>query len=604
MITTEVQENAKIKKYAMTVSSRGSAERRQAMVEYLKQMVEVVALDESKESVDCALSAIVTEIKGKEALISTDQKLSKVLERLIVTGHRNFTMIKTLWNQMSTVTLDVIYDQYGSHVLECLIKSTAGVEEVDFEFDQTLSRFCESVASDIHGILSDVRATHVIRQLGVVFGHVENFDAANINVADMMSGMSGDMKFGDQLKIVIESVTLLSCTDFDSFISKPHSSMTIQIITIVAAKRFPELFKVLLEKLNGSEYLINCLGDRVKSKFVESLVCAAAQTPDMLEEFIGLVLPSKPVIATIDGEAIEGENVSSIFDKQYAFGFLQSLIGLVKSDKTFSEFIHGFFNSKRITECVTKGGANGLGVIQRLAEKLVELPLKQTEFVDRLLAAIGITDKDKQKFSWSRLMTLRVSYFGETDIIWDEAVNDSELSPQGCLLMSTMARFKSSAIQCFISNSSPLVDHLASIEFVDSKWFTEVFAGRCLQNMISSTSGFPSGTRKKLIKIVLIGQSTENLTKIALDKRVGSWLITAAWDSCAGDVDLKQKLGEGLIAIENLRELSWKIWKYCGLATFSRRKSDWTDAEKKKAKAHNLLSDIIADRSHKKQRMN
>ncbi len=574
------------------------------MVEYLKQMVEVVATDESKESVDTALSAIVTEIKGKEALISTDQKLSKVLERLINTGHRNFTMIKTLWTQMSTVTLDVIYDQYGSHVLECLIKSTAAVEEVDFEFDQTLSRFCESIASDVHGLLSDVRATHVIRQLFLVFGCVENFDAANINIPETMSSMSGDMKFGDQLKIVIESIICLTGTDYDSFISKPHSSLTFQIITIVAAKRFPELFIVLLEKFSGSEYLINCLGDRVKSKFVESLVCAAAETSDALDRFIALLMPSRQVIATIDGEAIEGTENDSIFDKQYAFGFLQSLIGFVKSEKTFNEYILGPFSTQQITECVMKGGANGLGVIQRLAEKLIEFPLKQTEFVEKLLGAIGIVDKDKHKFAWSRLMTLRVSYFGETEIIWDEALIDTELTPQGCLMMSTMARFKSSAIQCFISNSAPLVEHLTSIDFVDSKWFSEVFAGRCLQNMISSKSGFPSGTRKKLIKLVLIGQSTETLTKIALDKRVGSWLVTAAWDSCAGDVELKQKLGEGLIAIENLRELSWKIWKYCGLATFSRRKSDWTEAEKKKAKAHNLLSDIIADRSHKKQKMN
>ena len=587
----------------MTISSRGSAERRQAMVEYLKQMSEVVASDESEESVDAALSAIVTEIKGKEALISTDQKLSKVLENLILTGRSNVAMIKALWAQMITVTLDIIYDQYGSHVLESLISSTAAIEELDTEFCDILSRFCESIASDILNILTDVRATHVVRQLALVFGGISVFDASNINISEMFSSMTNDIKCEAQLRLVLESVVSLSRADYDSLISKSHSSVTLQALTVVMAKRFPDLFMQLLDKFTHSEYLTNCLGDKIKSKFVECLACCSAMNPDLLQRFIPLVLPTRKIIATVDGDQIEGdeEDSRSIFDQQFAFGFLQSLIGSVQDDKIFTAAIHPYFTTERMVECVGRGGANGLGVIQRIAEKLVQFPTKQTEFVERLLGSVGIFDKEKHKFVWSRLMTLKASYFGETEIIWDEAVDDSDLTPQGCLLMSTLAMFKSSAIQCLISNAGPLVDHLTNIDFINSKWFTQVFAGRCLQNMICTKSGFPSGTRKKIIKIVLIGQKTEDLAKIALDKRVGSWLVTAAWDSCAGDVELKQKLGEGLMAIENLRELSWKIWKHCGLATFSRRKSDWTEAEKKKAKAQNILSDILGERPQTKK---
>ena len=594
----------------MTISSRGSAERRQAMVEYLKQMADVVSSGESTESVDAALSAIVTEIKGKEALISTDQKLSKVLEGLIVTGQNNVTMIKTLWAQMITVTLDIIYDQYGSHVLESLISSTAGFDELDSEFLDILSRFCESIASDVFGILSDVRATHVLRKLAFVFGGASTSDVSNTNISEMLSSMTGDIKYEFQLKLVAEAVTSLNRSDFDSLISKSHSSVTLQTFTVVMAKRFPDMYMQLLDKFSHSEYLTNCLGDKIKSKFVECLACCSSQNPELLQCFVSLVLPtgSRKIIATVDGEQIEGdqdEDWKNIFDQQFAFGFIQALIGSVKDGKIFTGSIHPYFTTEKLVDCVKKGNANGLGVIQRLAEKLIEFPTKQTEFVERLLAAVGIVDKEKHKFIWARTLTLKGSYFGEPDIIWDETIVDTDLTPQGCLLMSTLAMFKSSAIQCFISNASPLVDHLTNISFVDSKWFTQVFAGRCLQNMICTKSGFPSGTRKKLIKIVLIGQKTEELTKIALDKRVGSWLVTAAWDSCAGDVELKQKLGEGLMAIENLRDLSWKIWKHCGLATFSRRKSDWTEAEKKKAKAQNILSDILGDRPQaKKQKMN
>ena len=594
----------------MTISSRGSAERRQAMVEYLKQMSEIVSSDgNDPESVEAALSAIVTEIKGKEALIATDQKLSKVLERLIEKGCGNMAMIRTLWSQMTTVTLDIVYDQYGSHVLECLIKSTAEFDELDNEFLEILTRFSESIASDIMGVLSDPRATHVARQLATVLGGVTKLDPANLHQMEM----SDQIKCLDQLQIVVESAFALPRMEVDTLITNPHSSMTLQILLIVAARRFPQLFESFLASFAHSEYLVNCLGDRVRSKFIECLTTAASSShnPELLKRLLSLLFRSKPVavLATLEGdEPIEEEgtkNPINLFEQMYAFGFMQSLVGSIQNDQIFTDYILEYFTFERITDCVARGGANGLGVIQRIADKLLVFPLKQTEFVQRLLMALGVTDKEKHKFALSRLLTMKVSYFGETEIIWDESFSDSELTPQGCLLMATLAMFKSSAIQCLISNCGPLVENLEHTQFVDTKWFTEVFAGRCLQNMISHKSGFPSGTRKKLIKIVLISQNTENLTKIALDKRVGSWLVTAAWDSCAGDVELKAKLGEGLMAIENLRENSWKIWKHCGLATFSRRKSEWTEVEKRKAKAHNLLGDIMADRNqYKKQKMN
>jgi hypothetical protein len=121
----------------------------------------------------------------------------------------------------------------------------------------------------------------------------------------------------------------------------------------------------------------------------------------------------------------------------------------------------------------------------------------------------------------------------------------------------------------------------------------EIFAGRCLQTLVSTNSALPTGTRKKIIRQVLL--ASDHLDKIVLDRRVGSWLVTSAWDSCAGDVDLKKQIGEKLIAIDGLRENCWKVWRHCGLATFSRRNTEWTEGEKRKAKAQNVFADIIGD---------
>jgi len=88
------------------------------MVEYLRQMSELVADSSDPEQATQALSAIVTEIKGKEALIATDQKLSKVLEKLIESDGASSAVIKALFSQLNSCAVDLVYDQYGSHVFE------------------------------------------------------------------------------------------------------------------------------------------------------------------------------------------------------------------------------------------------------------------------------------------------------------------------------------------------------------------------------------------------------------------------------------------------------------------------------------------------------
>jgi hypothetical protein len=281
---------------------------------------------------------------------------------------------------------------------------------------------------------------------------------------------------------------------------------------------------------------------------------------------------------------------------------MQSLISKISDSKIFSRIIENLFTSDCIIECVAKGRGNGIGVMQRLAEKLAEFPESQKLFFERFLTAIGIDNiPDKGKYIWSRILSLSVSYFGEAEIIWDETV--SSITPAGCLLVSTiMGGFKQSAVQSMISNAGVFMDGINN-DFLTSKWMKEVYAGRCLQTLISTNSSLPTGTRKKIIKLVLLGGENDRLAKIVVDRRVGSWLVTCAWDSCAGDVELKKQLGEKLIAVEGLRENCWKVWRHCGLASFSRRNNDWTEGEKRKAKVQNVFQDIIGDqKSFKKQK--
>jgi len=261
----------------MTVSSRGSAERRQAMVEYLKQMSSIVMETKDKEESASALSAIVTEIKGKEVLISTDQKLSKVLEKLIETNS-NSEVVRNIWNQINSAVLDIIYDQYGSHVLETLIKSLSSVE-FDDELFIVIQTFTESICSDIYNLIADNRASHVVRSAALIFGGIIPQASEGEENMDILTYLKSDKCHSDKpnkvlLRIfgqILDAASRISMPELDQLIGKPHSSMTIQILLLVGSKNKN---RKLLEQIavTNIDYIECCLEDKIKSKFIELVV--------------------------------------------------------------------------------------------------------------------------------------------------------------------------------------------------------------------------------------------------------------------------------------------------------------------------------------------
>jgi hypothetical protein len=227
-----------------------------------------------------------------------------------------------------------------------------------------------------------------------------------------------------------------------------------------------------------------------------------------------------------------------------------------------------------------------------MADRLVELVQPQKTFFNHLCEAL----RAEKESIWMAILSLRKEL---TPL--SPSINESLLTPQGCLLMSTLFHFKVSSIQPLVSHSKVFVDHLSGLQGNKTRFFSDIGPGRMLQSLISRQSCFPSNMKNKIIRHIMLScDSVERLSSLANDRKVGAWLVTTAWDS--SDMETKRSLGEALLQIEGLRDSNWKIWKHCGLATFSRRKDDWVHNETKKEKTQGFLREIVGENYQPKKK--
>ena len=578
----------------MTVSSRGSQERRNAMVEYLKQMSAIVSDSGDKEQCTQALGAIMTEIKGKESLIATDQKLSKVLEKLIESSGTTTEVVKAILERFTPLVSEVAYDQYGSHVIETAVKALARVE-ADDELKSIVSGFTDSIVADIYNLVSDRRSTFVIRTVLLVFSGIALGEGDMIE--ELKKASCENMLYSSEFNRILEAVSWLDSSTLEALANESHSSATLQVMILAGSKSKSDIVNSLLSSLFtnergsiDSERIKRGLGSPATSKLLEVAVSCISSS-ELRNRILDELIDPKTVLCSVDGEDIRLDEPNSFFACKFSFGFVQAFIGGIQDADSAASFVERVLSPAGMKSLVNSGKSLGIGVIQKMAERLVTIIPPQKVFFGNLLNAIG-AEKDNV---WMAILSLRFS---------EPAIDESAITPQGCLLMSTLFQFKVSSVQPIVSHAKVFFDHLANVDPGSSRFFSDVGPGRMLQTMISRDSCFPSNMKSKVIRqILLSGDASQRLEKLSNDRKVGAWLITTAWD--AADLQTKQALGESLMKVNGLRESNWKIWKHCGLATFSRRNDEWVQNESRKEKAKGFLRDIVGSdyQSTKKPRM-
>lgn len=555
------------------------------MVEYLRQMSAIVSESSDSEQASQALHAIITEIKGKEALIASDQKLSKVLEKLIESNGSTLEVVKALFGQLSPYASELVYDQYGSHVIETLLKATTKVGQ-DKELGELISSFTDFLCGDIFSLIHDRRATFVVRTAMVVFGGL------SLGEGDMLEQIrkceSTKACHPVELKRVLDAVRTLDMDSLDSLSEAPHSSVTLQAILLVGSKTEPvETSKAITLILQDSQRCAQYLDNSIKAKLLET-VAGIFLSPDVCLRILNELIDPRDVLCSVDGDEVVADSSSGLrnfMSHKFSFGFLQAFTTGISDVVVAAQFVNRVLSPEAITFMLSKGKAHGIGVLQKTAEMLVRVVPPQTTFFNNMCQALGAT-KDNV---WMSILSMSQG---------GQEIDESLITPQGCLMMSTLFQFKVSSVQPIVSQAKAFLDHMAQVK--ETRFLSDVGPGRMLQTLMSPESCFPSNMKMKVIKQVLLPENAvERLTALVNDRRVGSWLVTTAWDSA--DVQTKTALGDYLLQIEGLRESNWKIWRHCALSTFSRRNDEWTQVENRKSKAKDFLKDIVGD-SFKKSR--
>jgi hypothetical protein len=585
-------------KKKMTVSSRGSQERRNAMVEYLKQMSAIVSESDDKEQRTQALGAIMTEIKAKEALIATDQKLSKVLEKLIESNGTTLEVVKAILDRFTPLLSDVSYDQYGSHVIETAVKALGRVE-ADDELKNIVSGFTDSIVADIYNLAADKKSTFVLRTVLLVFSGI------TLGEGDMLEELKKasceNMLYPSEFNRILDAVSWLDATTLDALASESHSSFTLQVMIIAGSKSKSNILTSLLRSFFTTESgaidtqrVLSSLESPAKSKMLEVAITYLSSN-ELKRKLLDELIDPKSVLCSIDGEEeVQAESTSSFFSCKFSFGFVQAFIVGIQDVESAADFVERVLSPSGMGTLVRNGKSLGIGVIQKMAEKIITIIPPQKAFFENLSKALG-AEKDNL---WMSILSLN---FNKPACA--SAIDEAAITPQGCLLMSTLFQCKVSSVQGIVSHAKVFFDHLARADPATSRLFTDIGPGRMIQTLISRESCFPSNMKSKVIRqIMLTDDAPQRLERFSNDRRVGAWLITTAWDSA--DMQTKQALGEALFRVNGLRDSNWKIWKHCGLATFSRRKDEWVHTENRKEKAKGFLRDIIGSdfTANKKQR--
>lgn len=559
------------------------------MVEYLKQMTSVVSEAGDGELANQALLAILTEIKGKEALIASDQKLSKVLERLIESDSSTASVVRPLLEQLTPFVSEIAYDQYGSHVLESLLKAAARVSEDD-GVQKAMTAFSETLSADLFNLISDRRATFVIRRAMVVFSGL-NLGEGDI-LQEIMKAEPSKCKFSGDLSSLIEAVARLDGPSLDSLASEPHSSVTIQVLLLVGSRNQSEAAAKLISSILGP-YGEVAAAQRIKSYLENSITAKLLETtmsviPSSVvaRKILDDIIDPRDIICSVDGEEVineKADGLTSFLSHKFSFGFLQAFVSSFKDVNLATEFVSRVLTPHRMRLLAINGGAHGIGVLLKTAEALVQLVPPQTIFFKNLCEALN----SQSDSIWMAILSMSFDS-GKSQQTFDER----SMTSQGCLMMSTLFRFKVSSVQPIVSNAKPLLDHLNNKDLNTSRFMTDVGCGRMLQTLISTESCVPSNMKAKIIRQLLLGDDpVARLEKLVYDRKVGSWLVTTAWDSA--DLQTKKLIGESLLKIRGLREGNWKVWTHCRLSTFARRNDEWEQTENRKSKAKDYLREIV-----------
>ncbi|XP_060899982.1 nucleolar protein 9 [Labrus mixtus] len=547
---------------------------------------------EDHEERDIFVENVLTEVKGKAALVAKDQTGSITLQRLLPLSSPDQVgeLLVELGGESGSEFKEVSCDKCGGHVVESAVRqmsrwtesskkepSATTEEEEEEEGSAVLEAQVLSVSQVVREncpeFIKHVHGSHVVRTLlHVLAGCLgpprseSRPGAKERNVAPQLTDFEIPTSFWYELKNLTETLmenVNLSVTD-------AAASAVFQTMLTVCHRKRPKLCKQLLKRITeyltsrsaapGVSPLLVFLKDQASSRLIETII----------------QLSHKSLLRDLYKNHLQGHLVDLALHPIANFPVQRLTTASAKYQlflKLFDELIQG-------VEAILASGH--MGVIVQLAQSCAESEEKQEDMMQSLLRAFHCAEPGSRHVSclplFMSLLTYDVYYHSETAEGGTQTeVPLSSICYHGSLLVQALARFKERSL---------LLSSLRTLTPADLLTMASHPSGsHVLQALITTSSDKGRG---KILKR-LEGQYVQMACS-----RLGSRVLEAIWNGAS--VSHRHNIAQELVSSESqLRsdQFARHVWAKFALSHFIHRRAHWQEIQTGESKKRKLFSDIL-----------
>lgn len=530
---------------------------------------------------------VLTEVKGKAAVVAMDQTGSITLQRLLplCSLDQAAEVLAELGGESGSEFKAVSCDRCSSHIVESAVRqisrqmesSSATTEEEEEEscgvLEAQVLSLSQVVRDNIAEFIKHVHGSHVVRTLLHVLAgclgppRTESRPGAKErNTVPQLTDFEIPTSFWYELKSLTETLmdnVNLSVTD-------AVASAVFQTMLTVCHRKRPKLCKQLLKGIMeyltsrnaapGVSPLLVFLKDPASSHLIETIV----------------QLSHKSLLRDLYKNHLKGHLVDLALHSIANFPIQRLTAASAKYKlflRLFDELIQG-------VEAILAAGH--MGVIVQLAESCAESGEKQEDLVQRLLHAFHCAEPGSRHVSclplFMSLITYEVYYHSDTaeGNIHTE-VPLTSICYHGSRLVQSLAKFKERSL---------LLSSLRTLTPADLLTLASDPSGsHVLQALITTSSDKGRGKILKRLEGQYVNMACS---------RLGSRVLEAVWNSAS--VSHRQSIAQELVQSESqLRshQFARHVWAKFALSHFIHRRSHWQEIQSGESKKRKLFSDIL-----------
>lgn len=527
---------------------------------------------------------VLSEVKGKAALVALDRTASATLQHLLPLSSLDQVaeVLKEMTEETGSDIKTVACSYCGSHVVETAIRqmsrwseSTQSEEEKDStELLQTqvlsVSRVIKENSAEF---IKHVHGSHVVRTLVHVMAGCIGPPRTAVqpvakgrHVPPQLTDFDIPTSFWYELKELTENLMAnvnLSVTD-------SVASAVFQTMLTVCHRKRPKLCKQLLKHI--MEYLTSRSAAPGVSPLLVFLKDQASS--HLIEKVI--LLSHKALLRDIYKNHLKGQLIDLALHPIANFT-IQRLTGASAKYKMFSKLFDELVEG---VEAILAAGH--MGVIVQLAESCAESGERQDELMRCLLSAFHCAEPGSRHSSclplFMSLLTYEVYYHSDTA----EGGIDTEtplksMCYHGSRLVQALSKFKERSL---------LLSSLRVLTSADLLTLaTDSVGSHVLQALITSSSDKGRGKILKRME----GQFVQMACS-----RSGSRTLEAIWNSAS--VTHRQIIAQELGPNESqLRsdQFARHVWAKFALSHFMHRRSHWQEIQTGESKKRKMFSDLL-----------